>query len=425
MTELNKKLNKTSNLAIFSGSLLVAASAILLFAPVIKSNAAEKTLNVTAIIDPVISLSLDKSALDFSITPTSAGVFDSGSIVATVDTNSTGGYELYFSSEDSSTSMTSLVSESTIASDFSSTVTSSTMAANKWGYSTDATNFSAVPALANHAKIKDISLTPTAAEKVTTITIGTKIDSSLPSGAYSKTVVVTAVAHPSRTPTLSDLTIMQQMTHKICSDSAVHESNTLADPRDNSTYTVVKLAGGDCWMTQNLRIAGTTLHPSDSDVAADFELPASVASTSAFQTENNSIMLYIDTANLTTYGGYYTFRAATAGANASSIGTGDAPYSICPKGWRLPSTSHLGPLDTYYDNAATYGLDKYEPNHALGGSLIYNGSGFSSRGRDAYYHSSRVNSGAPHYYGLMEGMGYAGGTGLGTRGGLTVRCVAR
>ncbi len=424
MKSLNKKQNKISKLAIFSGSLLVAASAILLFAPVIKSNAAEKTLNVTAIIDPVISLSLDKSALDFNIIPTSTGVFDSGSIIATVDTNSTGGYELYFSSEDSSTAMTSLVSESTIASDFSSTVTSSTMAANKWGYSLDATNFSTVPTLANQAKIKDISLTPTAAEKVTTITIGTKIDSSLPSGAYSKKVVITAVAHPSRTPTLSDLTTMQQMTHAICSASAVHETNTLTDPRDGSTYTVAKLAGGDCWMTQNLRIAGVTLHPSDSDVAVDFELPASVASTSAFQTTDESIALYIDETNPTTYGGYYTFPAAAVGSVAPVINYGETSYSICPKGWKLPSMSNVNTLNEQYYNAATYGLDKYEPNHVLGGTLASNGVGFSLKNMYAYYWTSYVNSKYPSFYGLQNNS-YVSGVGSKGQNGYSVRCVAR
>ena len=86
----------------------------------------------------VISLTLDTNALELSVaTPSSEGVFTKGTITATTTTNSTGGYELYFSSEDNNTDMVHENTDvsSVIASDFSGTVTSSTMANNKWGYS--------------------------------------------------------------------------------------------------------------------------------------------------------------------------------------------------------------------------------------------------------------------------------------------------
>jgi uncharacterized protein (TIGR02145 family) len=423
MTKLNKKQNKISKLAIFSGSLLAAASAVMLFAPVIKSNAAEKTLNVTAIIDPVISLSLDKSALDFNITPTSAGVFDSGSIVATVDTNSTGGYELYFSSEDSSTSMTSLVSESTIASDFSSTVTSSTMAANKWGYSTDATNFSSVPTLANHAKIKDISLTPTAAEKVTTITIGTKIDSSLPSGAYSKNVVITAVAHPSRTPTLSDLTTMQQMTSETCLETAVDENGTLTDTRTGNTYTVAKLADNRCWMTQDLVIEDALLTPADSDVSEDFSLPS--ASTATFNDASSARVRLDETSGSSAW---YNWYAATAGSGTYNTTGAFNPVSqsICPKGWKLPSSIEYGDgLQDVYNNSAENGLDRYTPNFSRRGTVYQ--ARIDDYGTKAYYWLANpgTSAGSAMFMMLDNDNVYQMGVGNSVYFGRAVRCIAR
>ncbi len=391
MKKTNNKTNKISSLAVFSGSLLVAASALLIFAPVIRSNAEEKTVDVTVNVNPIVSLSLDKSALNFNITPTSAGVFDSGSIIATVDTNSTGGYELYFSSEDSGTSLMSLVSESTIASDFNSAVTSSSMLANKWGYSLDATNFNKIPALADQIKIKDLNHVPTSSEKDTMITIGTKIDSTLPSGAYSKKVVFSAIAHPSAVPTLHSITTMQQMTPEICAntttpvntataldwDGSYHGDNTrvprksLQDTRDGKYYLVSKLADGNCWMSQNLELmldstealtnektdlnTKTSWIPSNSTyttiLAASawpgyYETAASaaysyypIASDRYFQGGTNKSST--PTASGAEYdwekaGVYYNWFAATAGSGTYEVTSRSVNDSICPKGWMLP-----------------------------------------------------------------------------------------
>jgi uncharacterized protein (TIGR02145 family) len=404
-----------SKLAIFSGSLLAAASAIYLYSPVIKTNATEeRAVDVTVNVNPIVSLSLDKSALNFNITPTSAGVFDSGSIVATVDTNSTGGYELYFSSEDSGTALTSLVSESTIASDFNSAVTSSTMSANKWGYSLDATNFNKIPALADQAKIKDLDHVPTSAEKDTTVTIGTKIDSSLPSGTYSKKVVFSAIAHPSEMATLHSITTMQQMTSAICTETTTplasatrfdwdgthHGDNTyvprvkLQDTRDNNYYLVSKLADGNCWMSQNLALdlnvnteltaVNTDLNTKNSwtpehttltekvhtwgyevwseEVAAEINRAAysyhPIVSDSFFQAGLN--MSSSPTENTDEYlwesaGNVYNWYASTAGSGTIELMSVSVADSICPRGWQLPELS--GDKSYYKLITETYDVD--------------------------------------------------------------------
>ncbi len=385
------KNSSISKLAVFSGSLLAATSAVMFLAPVIRTNAAEESVDVTVNVNPIVSLSLDKSALNFNITPTSTGVFDSGSIIAIVDTNSTGGYELYFSSEDSSTAMTSLVSESTIASDFNSAVTSSSMLANKWGYSTDATNFNRVPALADQVKIKDLNHFPTSSEKDTTVTIGTKIDSSLPSGAYSKKVVFSAIAHPSLIPTLHTITTMQQMTPEICAnttkpkntvtaldwDGTYHGDNnyvprnSLQDTRDGKYYLVSKLADGNCWMSQNLELmldstkaltnertdlntktswtpenSTFTEVPTTSTWPADNEAASSaaysyypIASNRYFQGGTTRTSTPTDSGveyDWEKAGIYYNWYSATAGSGTYAMTSGNAEDSICPKGWMLP-----------------------------------------------------------------------------------------
>jgi uncharacterized protein (TIGR02145 family) len=377
MKEISKESQKgvlrriSSSLAILSVCFVFTTFAVYLYSPVFKTNAAEESVDVTVNVNPVISLTLDKNALNFDITPTSAGVFDSDSIVATVDTNSTGGYELYFSSEDSGTALTSLVSEATIASDFNSAVTSSSMAANKWGYSLDATNFSKIPALADQAKIKDLDHIPSSLEKDTIVTIGTKIDSALPSGTYSKKVVFSAIAHDSLTPE----PIVSMQDFECLTTAPINTTVTLVDSRDGNTYRVRKLADGKCWMIDNLRITNKTITSDDSNLSEgeSYTIPDGFwIDEETTQHNDRSHIAYVDP----TYGGYYSFNVATAGwwstyDNGMSYPSypNTSPKDICPKGWRLPtggsSDADLGILGRYYNTSA---LLRGDPNFILAGN---------------------------------------------------------
>ena len=110
-------------------------------------------------------------------------------------------------------------------------------------------------------------------------------------------------------------------------------TKTLTDTIDNNTYTISKLADGKCWMTQNLRIAGKTITPADSNVTANYTIPASAAN--GFNTFDVP-RAYVDP----TYGGYYNFYTVTAGVGKYSSSTEgeNITSSICPKGWRLPTS---------------------------------------------------------------------------------------
>ncbi len=188
-------LNKLGVLSI--AALSVAATSFAFF-PEASANAAT-TANVTATanVGSVVSVAVNTNTLTYNITPTAAGAFDSKSVTATVDTNSSTGYKLYFSSVDTGTAMTHSNSSitNTIASDFSSSVTSASMAVNKWGYSLDGTNYSKIPASNAQAVVKNINHLPSSSEKTAAVTIGVKVDTSLPSGAYSKDVKFTVVAN--------------------------------------------------------------------------------------------------------------------------------------------------------------------------------------------------------------------------------------
>lgn len=143
--------------------------------------------------------------------------------------------------------------------------------------------------------------------------------------------------------------------------TSVGATATVYDPRDNSTYTVTKLADNKCWMTSNLRLSFANLqqditlyntnNPTSAFITAANAKPASNAA-SEFSSSNYDVLKY-NTANfgVTTtdsdghtydeYGAYYNWHTATAGNGMQATPTGtNITGDICPRGWHLP-TGHL------------------------------------------------------------------------------------
>ena len=131
---------------------------------------------------------------------------------------------------------------------------------------------------------------------------------------------------------------------------------TLTDTRaDQQTYEVAKLPDNKCWMLENLKLGSTagtvTLTPSDSNVVADFTLPQlNDGSRSIIWDPDNPAndydtpyvhgpVLHDTGMGATNYGYLYNWSAATAGETRTTApaGSGNAPYSICAAGWRLPT----------------------------------------------------------------------------------------
>ena len=195
-------------------------------------------------------------------------------------------------------------------------------------------------------------------------------------------------------------------------------SITLRDTRDNNTYTVAKLKDGKCWMTQDLRIQNYTLNSNDSDVSSTFVLPSSSIPWKTVN-ETTSNVYYRDS----NYGAYYSWNAATAGGG--SLTGGDAPCSICPKGWKLPS-------NTEGSNLGSLGLNcKAPPMNFHDNHGYFNGQNYSSDSVSWYWTSTATNS----QYGYRAGNLYCSGTSIGvgpynsTTGqkqfGNPVRCLSR
>ena len=428
-----------TNFSIFSLFLIFGFVILSVFAPIFGSNATNNfTQELTAEINPVISLSAP-TELSFNINPTAAGVFASKELKVNVSTNAIKGYELYFSSEDEQTNMkhtTPSITQS-ISSTFAGSLTSTNMQNNTWGYSLNNTDFKSIPKKTEQVKLKDLNTYPTPAERTQSIYFGVKADTTLPSGTYEKNVIFTAVAHanPPRLRGIFTISNMQQMNPNICkasttpnktatqldTDGSHHgdpnyvPTKTLVDTRDNNTYTISKLADGKCWMTQNLRIAGTTITPSDSNVTTNYTIPAS--SISGFNAYDTSAA-YVDSGS-----GFYNWYTATAGTGTQSMSSGNNSVSICPKGWRLPTGGNGSEFQTLYNNYNSSSALRSNPvNLTLSGYVV--SSSRSDQGSNGSYWSSTVFSGDNAYVLYLGGANVYPANSNSKYYGVSVRCIA-
>ena len=168
----------------------------------------------------------------------------------------------------------------------------------------------------------------------------------------------------------------------------------LTDERDNQTYAIAKLADGNCWIIENLRLENTANHNSDGSLAQGYGSSTVYGnfvgladpedysfdryhfySNSLYSNDGSNNTVNIGTsndptsrmprynninlqqravnptspeANLFSYGNYYTWHAAIA--DTAYYGGGDhGSTSICPRGWRIPqgntTTAGFGKLD--------------------------------------------------------------------------------
>ena len=233
----------------------------------------------------------------------------------------------------------------------------------------------------------------------------------------------------------------------------VGSTATVCDTRDEQTYTIAKLKDNKYWMAENLNLAGGTKLSSDTtDFEPTYSLPTnqgwksdgSLPDSSKSGFDNDNYAYVYNSGNKTNncadpgcYS-YYSWDAATLGSgrNISTDNT-DAPYSICPKGWRLPTsgsdsnngwkrgdfyklaTAYGANLESnYYDGSSATGSNFYNnagpntvPNfllsgYYLNGSFYYGGSngrywsatsyGSSTLARDLYFASGAVSSADPN-----------------------------
>ena len=368
-------------------------------------------------------------------------------------------------------------------------LTLSSLKPNTWGYNlgteapTGSTTYSAVPTNnSTPIQIKDTSDTNSANDTYT-LSFGAKVDTTTASGAYSNTLTIAVVAEPKKIPIGDQISYMQDMTPAICDEAPLNDTARLTDTRDGKQYWVTKLADGNCWMTQNLDLDltnGVELTPDDSDVSSNWNPPRTTEkngtiTSNSVNTETYSwdFGLYVknnpddydsyctqvktmsgcdgwtDATNLTpaetewtgsvdntvsgnTYdahfliGNFYQWNAATAGTG-NTITSQEATDSICPKGWKLPTSNNsnsgsfgglVGSLNSTTITQAPY---YFNPSgYVLSGSLWY-------AGYYGYYWSSTAYSNTSNAYVLYfgsSGVYPSGGTNRIRYYGRSVRCLA-
>ncbi len=258
----------------------------------------------------------------------------------------------------------------------------------------------------------------------------------------------------------TDLKTIQQVTKENFSDKYCANTTaanalvpagstiTLRDSRDGNNYKIMKMNDGKCWMVENLRLpGGTSLDSTNSDVTSAYTLPANQAvgntinnwgtdKTSQNMAEGSTGMKINGSgAWKPAYGNYYSWCTATAGTCSDS---GDAPSSICPKGWTLPSNSNTN-IGTYTAlNSAFAGSWTaiggvngiklgYNSNDAFFPAAgLVNGDGLYNSGSYGYYWSSTVySSNVSRAYDLFFNSGGVSPAHFSNRYlGFSVRCVA-
>ncbi len=178
-----------------------------------------------------------------------------------------------------------------------------------------------------------------------------------------------------REPDLSGITTMQEMTPGVCEKTSLISGQKysaeyiLKDTRDGKSYTVRKFGDGKCWMTSNLKLKLTTtgLSKDDTDLNQGYDwdqttrsgvakptdtLTSISAGDGTFTGARYKVESYITSSSNAGETGYYSWNAATAGTGGTNssdaiAANSQAPSSICPKGWKLPTGGTTGNTEFY------------------------------------------------------------------------------
>ena len=175
----------------------------------------------------------------------------------------------------------------------------------------------------------------------------------------------------------TDFYTMQDLSAESCLAYSTTNNDiyNIYDIRDDKGYTVSYI-NGKCWMTQNLRFVETDIDPSDTniDVAKtltyyDLEEEGDIGGACyAEDTDGNGFdNACIKDSGDRNIGVWYNYAAASAGTVSSDNDLGDGTYSICPKGWTLPTGPNtvsgtdfnilLGNTNAGYQETSIIGFD--------------------------------------------------------------------
>jgi uncharacterized protein (TIGR02145 family) len=260
-----------------------------------------------------------------------------------------------------------------------------------------------------------------------------------------------------------------------CSTLNTNQITALTDTRDNNVYTVGKLADGNCWMMENLRLDNTaTISSANTDNPAT-GFTSIAASTDDWCEDDNETCINQNELNTNNtnlggvnasntplingpgqyngsnttggtkgsggnnyswygYGNYYNWYTATAGTGTYAQTSGNATGSICPSGWTLPSggsgrqysslDSAMGGTGSYQDTAVASNRWRTYPNN-----FLYSGEWWGSvagvRGLYGdYWSRTALNSDDVGVLDFDAEYVNAGTGGNNKQNGLAVRCLS-
>ena len=421
------------------------------------------------------------------LTPGHSGVSASNYTV-TVNTNAQAGYTLSATvgCSSSDTNYNTSCYDSTSLSDGTNTfdmiAADGTLSAGEWGIAL--VNTETVSSFKTLAKWdgtatvlnQTVDASGTAASgyagnSATPFRIGAAATNSQEAGTYQNRINFIAVANVACQSTISG-TMQDFDPTNLCDDA----TGSLTDSRGGTTksYTVAKLADGKWWMTTNLDLpGGSALSADDTDVTSTYisgfttqsnltksgntiVLPASSPTgTSVDGYYTDDALAYVTNSGSTTCASnspcysYYSWIAATLGSGRSiEADNTNAPYSICPKGWKLPTTYDgsgtaaeatdfrklmiaLGgsnSVQTYTSSTSPTGATMYgkliaSPYNFLLAGNYRNGS-FDSGGSNGFYWSATSYSSSRDARNLnFYSTGVVSAGSLNRRYGFSVRCV--
>ena len=442
--------------------IIIISSFILLNLFVNNTHADNITTSVS--INSSLTLNIPTSTISLDLDP-STTTFASQNLTVGVGTNNPAGYNLILTTtttdltdtEDSTKTIPTLPSSGDDS--CSSGCTLSDFPVNHWGYKKDSSNYlpfaTNIPLLSSDGPANDDS---------TTLNFATKIDYKQPAGTYNLALNFALTANP-------NVQYIQDVTPSSCPDET-KQPLLVVDRRDNEEYYIQKLADGNCWMLDNLRLDPTAVSLNDlkgetgepNTNATDQILtyfkngggsspyPASgvVAKTATGGSWADSYNLpYVatsgtdnggwtkDTVASVKYGSgsgkigvYYNYCAASAGSYcyAKSSGAGNAQYDICPAGWRMPAGDTAKGSYYYLFNNTTEGYSANVADFQGAFSVLYPGEldDGSVLGRDylgAFQSSTNYNGNGMNGLYVNTNSYVTTQEYLSRYSGLSVRCV--
>ncbi|MBQ6149495.1 hypothetical protein IJI86_00785 [Candidatus Saccharibacteria bacterium] len=215
--------------------------------------------------------------------------------------------------------------------------------------------------------------------------------------------------------TISDITTMQEMSPQIAAKMNDGDTATLKDSRDGQDYTIAKI-NGNVWMTRNLAIGCNGTGSTYGSTITSKTLTSSDTNISAatWSTPTNNLTLGNSTDDpriecSSTYGAWYNFRAASAGAIGDN--TTASVSDICPSGWRLASQTEINQVTSYGSSFIQNGGNGYY----RGGALINDGAYWWASTLSTSYRGVLYNpSGTSLRYGSAQ-----------SYDGCQIRCIAK